>query len=168
MDTGLLIIRLLVGLLLAGHGVQKLSHLLGGYGITGTAEFFRGLGYPAPAVFAVVAGLSELGGGLLIATGLLTPLAVACVVGVMVNAYAAHWGNGFWVTAGGGEYPLVLGVVAAALGFTGPGAFSLDATLGLGLSSAGFAIGAILLGVVAAGGVLLLRRTEAVEVSQSV
>ncbi|MQA98376.1 MAG: DoxX family membrane protein, partial [Streptosporangiales bacterium] len=49
-------------------------------------------GYPAPAVFAVVAGLSEVVGGLLLATGLLTPLAVATVVGVMVNAYAAHWG----------------------------------------------------------------------------
>lgn len=160
MDTGLLIIRLLVGLLLAAHGLQKLSHLFGGHGIAGTTGFFRTLGYPAPAVFAVVAGLSELGGGLMLAVGFLSPLAAACVVGVMVNAYAAHWGKGFWATRGGGEYAFVLGVVAAGLGFTGPGGISLDGALGLDMSGAGWGIAAVVMGAAAAGGVLLLRRTD--------
>ena len=69
MEYGLLLLRLVVGLLFAGHGAQKLFGWFGGGGPQGTAAFFSSLGYRAPALMALVAGLSELGGGLLLATG---------------------------------------------------------------------------------------------------
>jgi putative oxidoreductase len=77
---------------------------------------------------ALIASLAETGGGLLLALGLLTPLAAALLCGVMlVAAISVHIKKGFFVTGGGYEYTLVLGVAALTLAFTGPGALSLDA-----------------------------------------
>jgi putative oxidoreductase len=71
--------------------------------------------------------LTETGAGLLLALGVLTPLATAALIGVMVNAIGgAHWKNGLWVTDGGYEYPLVLAVLAAGVALSGPGAYSVD------------------------------------------
>jgi putative oxidoreductase len=83
-------------------------------------------------VQVVLAGLAELGGGLMLALGLLTPLAAAAIIGVMVVAIATvHLPKGFFSTEGGYEYNLVLAAAAAGIAFTGPGAWSLDAALGL-------------------------------------
>ncbi|CAM5226972.1 RpiR family transcriptional regulator [Streptomyces spiroverticillatus] len=131
MDTGLLILRLLAGLLVAGHGLQKISPLLGGTGLAGGAREFRADGFRGGALTALAAGGGQLGSGLLLAAGLLTPLAATGVVGVMTVALTVKRPNGLWVQNDGYEYPLVLIGTAVALAATGPGAWSLDHSLGL-------------------------------------
>ncbi|MFD7555027.1 DoxX family membrane protein [Streptomyces sp. NPDC059835] len=131
MDTGILILRLLVGLLVAGHGVQKVSSHLGGKGLEGGTEEFRADGFRGGALTALAAGGGQIGSGLLLAAGLLTPLAATGTIGVMTVALTVKWRHGIWVQNDGYEYPLVLIGTAAALAATGPGAWSLDAALGL-------------------------------------
>ncbi|WP_223778446.1 DoxX family protein [Streptomyces sp. 135] len=131
MDTGILILRLLVGLLVAGHGVQKVSSHLGGRGLEGGAEEFRADGFRGGVLTALAAGGGQIGSGLLLAAGVLTPLAATGVIGVMTVALTVKWRHGLWVQNDGYEYPLVLVGTAAALATTGPGTWSLDAVLGL-------------------------------------
>lgn len=131
MDTGLLILRLLVGLLVAGHGVQKVSSHLGGRGLEGGTEEFRADGFRGGVLTALAAGGGQIGSGLLLVVGFLTPLAATGVIGVMTVALTVKWRHGLWVQNDGYEYPLVLVATAAALAATGPGAWSLDAVLGL-------------------------------------
>jgi putative oxidoreductase len=130
-DTGILILRLLVGLLVAGHGVQKVSTHLGGRGLEGGAEEFRADGFRGGVLTALAAGGGQIGSGLLLAAGFLTPLAATGVIGVMTVALTVKWRHGLWVQNDGYEYPLVLIGAAAALAATGPRAWSLDAALGL-------------------------------------
>ncbi|MEU6105114.1 DoxX family protein [Streptomyces flaveolus] len=130
MDSGLLVLRLVVGLLIAGHGVQKVSFRLGGNGLAGGTEEFRRDGFRGGRLTAFVAGGSQIGAGLFLAAGLLTPLAAMAAMGVMTVAGTVKWHKGLWVQNDGYEYPLVLVVVAAALALTGPGHWSLDDLLG--------------------------------------
>ena len=128
MEYGLLLLRLVVGLLFAAHGAQKLFGWFGGGGPQGTAAFFSSLGYRRPALLAIVVGLSELGGGLLLAAGFLTPLAAFLLTTVMLNAIATVvWPKGF---LGGYEFEVTLATVAVALSATGPGELSLDDAIG--------------------------------------
>jgi putative oxidoreductase len=131
MNLGLLLLRVVVGLLLAGHGSQKLFGKFGGYGLEGTGGWFDSIGFRPGRRMALVAGLSELGAGLLLALGLLTPLAAAALVGTMTVAASTHLPKGLWGQNGGYELPLTFAVVAATLAFTGPGAASLDNVLGI-------------------------------------
>src|SRR5437588_8716504 len=132
MNLGLLVLRVIVGLLFAGHGAQKLFGVFGGHGLRGTAGFFEGIGLKPGNVHATAAGLMEFGGGILLALGLITPVASAALVAVMTAAViTVHYAKGLWVTNGGYEYNLVLGTVAFALAAVGPGAWSLDNALGL-------------------------------------
>lgn len=158
MDVGLLMLRVLVGLLLAGHGSQKLLGWFGGSGLGPVAQFFASRGYPRARSAALLAATSEVGGGLLLAGGLLTPFAGAVVMGTMVNAVAVHWSNGPWSAKGGYEYPLVLAANGAALAFTGPGRHSLDAALGLGLAGTGWGLLAMAVGLGSGFLVLASRR----------
>ena len=128
MEYGLLLLRLVVGLLFAAHGAQKLFGWFGGGGPQGTAQFFASLGYRWPAAMAIVAGLAEFGGGLSLASGFLTPLAAFLLTVVMLNAIATVvWPKGF---LGGYEFELTLAAVAVALAATGPGELSLDNAIG--------------------------------------
>jgi putative oxidoreductase len=131
MNTGLLLLRLVAGLLVAGHGVQKVSFHLGGRGLEGGTREFRGDGFRGGVLTALVAGVSQIGAGLLLALGLLTPLASAAAMGVMMVALTVKWPHGLWVQNDGFEYPFVLIVIAAVLSSTGPGGWSIDAALGL-------------------------------------
>src|SRR5947209_8150043 len=71
--------------------------------------------------------LGELGGGLSVALGLLTPLGAAGMFGAMTMAIVrAHWKNGFFNGKRGIEFPLQLWAVAVAIGVMGPGDYSLD------------------------------------------
>jgi putative oxidoreductase len=110
---------------------------------------------------AIMAGLVEVTGGVLLALGALTPLAAALVVSVMiVAAVTVHLKNGFFVSGGGFEYNLVLGVAALAVAFTGPGPLSIDALLGLPLSGAFWGLAALAIGV-AGGATQLAQRRPA-------
>lgn len=123
MDGGLLFLRLVFGLVLASHGAQKLFGWFGGGGVKGTGMFFRSLGFEPGQFWAVVAGLTEFVGGLLLAAGLLWPLGPAMVIGVMLVAAFATSKQGFY---GGYETPLMFAAAGAGLAFTGPGRYSLD------------------------------------------
>ena len=126
-DVGLLAVRSTAGLLLAGHGAQKLFGWWGGPNFDAIATGFAESGYAPGGFFAFLTGSSELIGGLLLALGLLTPLASAAAIGVMFNAIVAvHWNSGVWAENGGDELPLLFGIIAVTVGFTGPGRLSLD------------------------------------------
>ncbi|MFD0265605.1 DoxX family protein [Streptomyces sp. NPDC127106] len=156
-DTGLLLLRIVLGLTMAAHGSQKLFGWFGGGGISGTGKFFTASGYPAGEAMAVVAGLTETLGGLGLVVGLLTPLAGAAVVGTMINAIAVH-GTGSFFAPKGIEYELLLTVGAAALTLTGPGRYAADRMLPV-LRGHRLAHGALalVLGVVLAVVTLLIR-----------
>jgi putative oxidoreductase len=157
MAAGLLILRVVVGALLVGHGTQKLFGWFGGHGPRVTGAFFELLGYRPGVLFAVIAGLAEAGGGMILAVGLLTPLAGAAVVGVMLNAASSLRGRGPWVLNGGWEYTVVLATVGASIALTGPGSVSADHALGLDWSTAA-GIGGVAIGVIAAIATLVLRQ----------
>ncbi|MGW2639094.1 DoxX family protein [Streptomyces sp. NPDC001348] len=129
MDTGLLVLRLVAGLLIAGHGVQKVSFRLGGNGLAGGTEEFRHDGFRGGRLTALAAGGSQVGAGVFLAAGLLTPAAAMAAMGVMTVASTVKWRNGLWVQNDGYEYPLVLVVVSAVLALTGPGRWSADQVL---------------------------------------
>jgi putative oxidoreductase len=131
MDAGLVLARLVIGPLMAAHGTQKLFGWFGGYGMTGTAGFFDGLGFRPGRFFAATAAITEIASGVLVTLGLLGPIGPALMVSVMVvAAVSVHWPNVF-AQSNGIELPLLYGASAAALALTGFGAYSLDAALGL-------------------------------------
>ena len=133
-DLGLLILQAVVGLLIAGHGAQKLFGWFGGHRLAGTATMLGSLGlYPA-RFWALVAGLAEFVGGLLTAFGLFHPIGPLAIIAVMLMAIAlVHANKGLWLSNGGGEYNLVLITIAAVLGLAGPSHYSLDWWLGVAL-----------------------------------
>src|ERR1700688_1208824 len=131
---GLLILRLGIGLILAAHGAQKLFGVWGGPGMAKWTESVQKLRIRPAQPWAWVAALSEFGGGLLLAVGLLSPLGGLAIIGAMLVAVATvHLAKGFWASKGGFEFNLSLIVGAAALAFTGPGPDSLDGARGLAL-----------------------------------
>ena len=118
-------LRIATGLMLVPHGAQKLFGWFGGYGVTATGQFFATkLGLPAS--LALIAGLIEFVGGLMLASGLLTRPIAALVAAVMAGAIPAGY---FWMT-GGYEYPLMWALLALAFVIRGGGRFSLDALIG--------------------------------------
>lgn len=155
-DIGLLISRVVFGLLFAAHGAQKLFGWFDGMGLSATNSGFDSMGYNPGALFGTLAGLSELVGGLLLVLGLLTPLAAAVVVGTVVNIIHVTWGAGLF-GQGGWEMGLLFGVVAAALAFTGPGKFSLDAGRPWERSGFVWGVGAVALGIVTGVITLVLK-----------
>jgi putative oxidoreductase len=159
MDAGLLLARMVFGLLMAAHGTQKLFGWFGGYGLAGTAGFFESLGFRPGRFFAAAAAGAELAAGLLVALGLLGPLGPALIVSVMIVAMATvHWPHGLFAQNNGIEMPLLYSAAAAALALTGPGAYSLDAALGLSWPQ-GVAWIALALGVLAGFANLAIRKT---------
>ncbi|NUS82049.1 MAG: DoxX family protein [Streptomyces sp.] len=151
-DAALLAVRLVLGAVMVVHGW---NHWRGGGGITGTARWFAGLGLTRPRLQAWLSVLTELGAGALLIAGLLTPLACAAVLSVMLVAgLLAHRPHGFFVFKEGYEYVLVLGVPAVALGAWGPGQYALDEAADIavtGWAGAGLVLG---VGAVATAGLL--------------
>ena len=154
---GLLLIRAIVGLTMAGHAAQKLFGWFDGSGVQLTADAFEDMGYRPGKVMAILAGLGEAG-GVLVVLGLLTPVGAAAGIGVKLNdILGVHLPNGFWNRKDGFEYPLTVTLVLAGISFTGPGRFSVDATLGWHQSGPIWGILAMGAGVAATIGVLVMR-----------
>jgi putative oxidoreductase len=124
------LLRITAGLLLVPHGAQKLFGWFGGYGLEATGQFFATkLGLPAS--FALLAGLIEFVGGLMLAAGFATRVVAALVVGIMaVAVVTVHLPAGFFWTDGGFEYPLMWAVLALVFVIRGGGAYSVDAIIG--------------------------------------
>jgi putative oxidoreductase len=158
MDVGVLILRVVVGTLFVGHGTQKLFGWFGGGGIEGSSGFLRSMGFKNSRTWARLNGITEAGGGLFLALGLLTPFSAAALIGTMlVASRTAHKGKGMWNQNGGSELPLVMATGAAAVAFTGPGTISLDSALGIVLNGALWGGIALLLGLVTGAAVLAIR-----------
>jgi putative oxidoreductase len=133
-DFARLIVRLVMGGLLAGHGAQKLFGWFGGGGPEATAGMMESLEMRPAHRWALLAGASEFGGGLLTALGALNPLGPLGVIGSMTMATTkVHWGKPIWTTSGGAELPLTNLSIAAALMIVGPGRYSVDHALGIRL-----------------------------------
>ncbi|CAN5664401.1 MAG: DoxX family protein [Actinomycetota bacterium] len=152
-DFAVLMVRLVVGGLLAGHGAQKLFGSFGGSGMEGFAGFLESLGMKPGKPWAALAGLSEFGGGTLTALGLLNPLGPLGILGAMcMAAFKAHGVKPIWAQEGGGELPVTNAAIAAAIALAGPGKYSLDHALGVRLPKRLVALAFISGLVVAAAG----------------
>lgn len=133
-DLAPFIVRLAQGSLMAGHGAQKLFGAFNGPGLEGTSGFMEMLGLRPGRPWAFMAGLSEFGGGVLTALGLLNPLGPLGVIASMSMATTkAHWGKPIWVTEGGAELPVLNLAVSTALMLREPDKYSLDRVLGVRL-----------------------------------
>ena len=133
-SVALLILRLMLGLTLAVHGADKLFGWFGGSGFAKTTQVMQAHGFKPASFWAGLGALGELGGGLSLVLGFLTPLGAAGIFAAMLMAVVKfHWKNGFWLQKGGYEYALSLLIVSIAIGLIGPGSYSLDALFGIAL-----------------------------------
>ena len=144
MDTGLLLLRLILGLLMAAHGAQKLFGWFGGPGLSGISGWLASMRLRPPRFWAFMAGTAEFGGGLLLALGLFSPLGSLGIGASMLVAIAkVHWPR-FWASDNGLELPLEYLTVVLAVGIAGPGAYSLDHGLGTALPASAALMGVVL------------------------
>jgi putative oxidoreductase len=158
-SIGLLVVRVVVGLIMAAHGASKLWGWFGGHGLRGTGQFFEQMGFRPGVAFAAAASFSEIISGLLVAVGFLGPIGPALMISVMIVAtITVHLGQGLFVPKGI-ELPLLYGSAAFALALIGFGEYSLDALLGVaGSWSVGFTWIVLMLGVAGAFVNIAFRR----------
>jgi putative oxidoreductase len=163
-DQGLLVARIVLGLMMAAHGAQKLFGWFGGYGLAAVGGYFETLGFRPGRLFAFAAAAGEVLSGLLVALGLFGPIGPALMIAVMiVAAFSVHWANGLFATSNGIELPLLYAAGAATLTLTGFGAYSLDSLFGLSSAwTPAIAWGALVVGI--AGGIANLAVRRPVQV----
>jgi putative oxidoreductase len=171
MKVGSLILRLAVGGLFVGHGLQKLRGSFDGPGLEGTEQMMESLEMHPARRTAVAAAVTETAGGAALALGAATPLAAAGLIATMVTAVRkVHWSNGLWNSGGGWEYNGVLVAATAAIVADGPGTLSFDALLGKRTWGAGWALLALVGGAAASTALIEAGRrasASAVEGSSS-
>lgn len=140
---------------MAYHGYNKIR---GAAGLAGTASWFQSMGMRAPLMQARLAAATEIGAGLLLTIGLLTPFAAAAFVALMLVAIVtSHWKNGYFIflPGGGWEYCASIIAVAVAIGIMGPGGASLDNALSIDWGIAGGFL-TVIIGVISGVGQLVL------------
>jgi putative oxidoreductase len=166
LSIGLLLVRVVIGLLMAAHGAQKLFGWFGGYGLKTTGEFFVQLGFQPGSAFAAAASVTEIASGLLIAFGFLGPIGPALMISVMIVAViTVHWEHGLFAGTNGIEVPLLYAAAAFGLALTGFGQYSLDTWLGIaGRWSAPVTWIALSVGIVGGFANVALRRRPAAAV----
>ncbi len=153
LNLGLLILRLVVGLVVFAHGTQKLFGWFGGHGFRGTTGWIASMGMQPAPFWAFMAGFTEAAGGLGLALGFLDPLGSLGIIAAMLIAIKTHWPKGLFAMQGGYELPLSYLTVALGVALIGPGAYSIDALLGTALPEPISLVGGlvlVVLGVVAA------------------
>jgi putative oxidoreductase len=161
MESGLLLIRVVLGGIMVAHGSQKLFGWFGGPGLAGMGGWLESMGFKPARLHASVVGLAEFGGGALLVLGLLTPLGTAAVAGVMFVAIATvHWRNGFFNSSRGYEFNLLIVAAAIGLAITGPGEISIDHVAGWTLAGPTWGLAALGISALAAGSVLALRKPQ--------
>ena len=132
-DLGLFVLRVTIGAVFLGHGLQKLVGLWDGPGLDGFQNLLESSGFRYSEILAIAAAAGETLGGALLILGLATPLAGAAVLATIINAWcfkqAVEPGLQFSGT-GGVEYETVLGFAAAAIILTGPGRIAFDGRRG--------------------------------------
>jgi putative oxidoreductase len=128
---GLLLLRLVIFVIMAFHGTQKLFGWWDGGGLDKAEAFFASQGFRPPRLMAAIAGLTEAAASVLIGCGLLTDLSVAMLAGVLTNVAAIHVRNGLDQRKHGFEFELMILAGVAAIGLCGPGEWSLDHALGV-------------------------------------
>jgi len=120
-------LRVGLGIMFAGHGLQKVFGLFGGPGINGFAQGLSKLGFTPPFFWAYAAGLTELLGGICLLLGLGTRIASVFLFILMTVAIATvHIKNGFFAMNNGFEYPFIIACICIALLILGSGRWSLN------------------------------------------
>jgi putative oxidoreductase len=162
MKLGLAALRVVVGGLFVGHGLQKLVGAFGGYGLEGTAKGFESMGLHPAKPNAILAGAAEAGGGALVAAGAATPLGASVLTATMATAIkTVHAPKGPWNTNGGYEYNLVLIAIVFALTDAGPGHWSVDGALGRPRWKAGWALAQLGAGLAGSAAALAVAKRMA-------
>lgn len=123
-----LVLRIVVGAVMAGHGGQKLFGWFGGKGFAATAAGFNNMGLEPGAFWGGLAGAGEFFGGLLLILGLFTRLAALNVIVIMAVAIFTAHASAFFLPAGM-EYALTLLAASLVLFETGGGALSCDSKI---------------------------------------
>ena len=122
-------LRIVLGALLIPHGCQKLFGWFGGMGFVRFSALFDQIGYKPGAFWVAVVALTEFVGGIMLILGLFTRFAALCVAIFMINAIWFTSAKGFFWTAGGYEFSLLLLAVSVVFLVRGGGAMSLDAKM---------------------------------------
>ncbi len=157
MPGGRFLLRVTVGGLMMGHGLQKLNGSFGGPGLEATQKSMGALGLHPAKHQGLAAALSETIGGGLTAAGLLSPLGPAMITGTMLVAIKkVHLKNGPWVTQGGYEYNATLIAAALSLATAGPGVLSIDGLLRKQRAGLRYGVLALAAGVAGAAATLTL------------
>ena len=129
-SAGLLVLRVVIGLIMAAHGAQKLLGWWGGPGMKNWTAGMTRVRLRPPVAWAWISVLGEVLGGLGLAAGFVIPLPNLAIAGAMLVAIAlVHWPKGFWNGKGGYEFNLSILAAITAIALAGPGAYSLDALL---------------------------------------
>ena len=136
LDLGLLLLRLIVGALFIGHGLQKAFGLWGGPGLDGWANSLADMGFRYADILTYVATFGQIAAGVLLILGLFTPVVAAgafayLVTGVLAEAMAAHEAARLSdFLTDGHEYKVFVAGAVAVLILTGPGRYGFDAGRG--------------------------------------
>jgi putative oxidoreductase len=118
-DVSLLVLRVIVGVIFAAHGAQKMFGVWGGAGLEATVQQ---LGSPIGYLVAI----GEFFGGLGLVFGFLTRFSAASLIVIMIGAIVkVHGQNGFFLRDQGYEYNLALIGLLLPVLIAGPGRFSI-------------------------------------------